>query len=185
MADPDAYAVVSKGLLAKTGRDLDAWVAVARASAVAGHKALLDHLKAVHGLTHGYANTVAHAANASAAASIDDDDLMEAMFAGPKAGMRPIYDTIVAAVRGFGGDIELSPKKGYVSLRRKKQFAIAQPSTKDRFDLGLNLKGEPATVRLEASGSWNVMVSHRVRIADASEVDTELHGWLRAAYDRA
>ncbi len=185
MADDGAYAAASKGLLAKTGKDLDAWVAVARNAGVTGHMALVGHLKTAHGLGHGHANTVAHAANASAAASIADDDLMEAMFAGPKAGLRPVYDAIVAAARGLGADVELAPKKGYVSLRRSKQFAIAQPSTRDRFDLGFNLKGEPATPRLEASGSWNAMVSHRVRIADAREVDAELLGWLRAAYDRA
>lgn len=185
MADAQALAAASSGLLAKTGKDLDAWVALARGSGVTGHMALVNHLKAEHGLGHGHANTVAHATNATAAVSIADDDLMTAMFAGPKSAIRPIYDAIIAAARGFGDDVELAPKKGYVSLRRSKQFAIAQPSTKDRFDLGINLKGDPPTGRLEASGSWNAMVSHRVRIASLAEVDSEVLGWLRAAYDRA
>jgi hypothetical protein len=29
------------------------------------------------------------------------------------------------------------------------------------------------------------MVTHRVRIADAAELDAELLAWLREAYDRA
>ena len=68
-------------------------------------------------------------------------------------------------MQGFGGDVELAPKKGYVSLRRKKQFALLMPSTKDRFDIGLALKGEEPAGMLELAGSWNAMVSHRVRIA--------------------
>lgn len=81
--------------------------------------------------------------------------------------------------------MEISPKKAYVSLRRSKQFAIIQPSTATRVDVGINLKGHKATDRLEASGSFNSMVSHRVRIADKKEVNKELIGWLREAYDNA
>ena len=81
--------------------------------------------------------------------------------------------------------VELAPKKGYVSLRRKKQFALLQPSTKDRFDVGLALKGEEPAGALELAGSWNAMVSHRVRIVAGEAPDPGLAGWLRAAYDRA
>ena len=70
-----------------------------------------------------------------------------------------------------------------MSLRRKKQFAIVQPSTATRLDVGINLKGTPATERLEASGSFNAMVSHRVRVTSPSDVDPELIGWLRRAYE--
>ena len=79
----------------------------------------------------------------------------------------------------------MSPKKAYVSLRRSKQFAIVQPSTATRVDLGLNLKGNDATDRLEASGSFNAMVSHRVRLGSKKDVDAELKGWLKEAFERA
>ena len=185
MSVTDPFAATSAALKAKTGKDLDAWVAIARASGVAPHMALVGHLKAVHGLGHGHANSVAHAANASGAASIDDDELLAQMFAGPRAGLRPVHDAIVAVLQALGGDIEFAPKKGYVSFRRSKQFALGQPSTKDRYDLGLNLKGEPAAGRLEAAGSWNAMVTHRVRLSSPAEVDADVVGWLRAAYERA
>ena len=99
--------------------------------------------------------------------------------------MRPVYDAIVEAVSGFGGDVELAPKKAYVSLRRAKQFALVQPSTKTRVDVGINLKDVPADGRLEASGSFNAMVSHRVRLSSPDDVDAELLAWLCMAYDRA
>lgn len=47
------------------------------------------------------------------------------------------------------------------------------------------MKGDSADGRHEKSGSFNAMVSHRVRVTDVKEVDAELIGWLREAYDRA
>lgn len=99
--------------------------------------------------------------------------------------MRPIYQALLAAVQTFGKDVEVSPKKAYVSLRRQKQFAIVQPSTPTRLDVGLNLKGVAPAGRLEASGSFNAMVSHRIRLASVKDFDKELLGWLKQAYDQA
>jgi hypothetical protein len=181
----DEFATMAENLRTKTGKTLDEWIAVARASGIGAHMALVNHLKGEHGLGHGYANMVVHAANASSSLSHDDDALVAAAFDGAKAHWRPLYDRLVALVQGFGGDVERAPKKGYVSLRRKKQFALLMPSTKDRFDIGLALKGEAPAGRLELAGSWNAMVSHRVRVAAEAETDDQVAGWLRAAYDRA
>jgi len=106
-------------------------------------------------------------------------------YEGTKAGLRPIYDAIIKVVSGFGNDVEIAPKKAYVSLRRNKQFALVQPSTKTRVDVGINLKGQPPTARLEESGSFNAMVSHRVRVTKKGEVDAELESWLKKAYEAA
>lgn len=179
------FAVTDAALLSKTGRSLAQWAEIARKCPDAGHMATVGWLKAEHGLGHGHANSVVHALNASSALSQDEGDLVEAMFAGPKAAMRPAHDAVLAVLAELGGDVELAPKKGYVSFRRSKQFGLGQPSTKDRYDLGLTLKGAAPAGRLEAAGSWNAMVTHRVRLSSAAEVDAELAGWLRAAYERA
>lgn len=185
MADPQAEAAsMIANLEARTGRSLEEWLALARASGQAKHGALVSWLKAEHGLGHGYANLVAHKTFASDAGSSDDAALMEAMFAGPKAAMKPAYDKVAAIIAGLDG-AQFAPKKGYVSFRRNKQFGLAQPSTKDRLDLGLNLKGVEPAGRLEASGSWNAMVTHRVRIAAAEAVDAEVEGWIRQAWAAA
>lgn len=185
MADVDAAtATMIANLEANTGKSLDQWIAVARASGQAKHGQLVAWLKAEQGLTHGYANLVAHKTFASDAGSSGDDDLMAAMFAGPKAAMKPAYEKAAAFAQGLDG-VEFAPKKGYVSLRRSKQFALLQPSTKDRLDVGLVLKGVEPTGRLEAAGSWNAMVTHRVRVASVDEVDAELEGWLRQAWAAA
>jgi predicted transport protein len=143
-------------------------------------------LKAEHGVSHGYANQIALAALRPAGAPAPaGDDLVAAQYAGPKAKLRPLYDVLIARMRTFGGDVEVAPKKVYVSVRRSKQFAILQPTTATRLDVGINLKGHAATGRLEDSGSFNAMVSHRVRVSGPEEIDAELVGWLRQAYEAA
>lgn len=185
MSDDSAIVAMEASLRAKTGKGFSEWVEVARTSGQSKHKALVEYLKGIHGLTHGYANAIALKTFGSDAGSIGDEALMVAMFAGPKLALRPIYDRLVQIVSSFGSDVELTPKKGYVSLRRSKQFAIAQPSTKDRFDLGLNLKGVDAEGKVEPSGSFNAMVTHRIRICTVEDIDASVAAWLRAAYDRA
>lgn len=178
-----ATATMIANLEEKTGNSLDAWLQVARASGIEKHGELVKHLKAEHGLTHGYANLVALYARGYGEES--GEDLVAAQYAGAKAGLRPIYEAVVAAVRGLGDDVEIAPKKGSVSLRRSKQFALVQPSTKTRVDLGIQLKGVEPQGRLETSGSFSAMVSHRIRLESAADVDDEVVAWLRRAYDAA
>lgn len=173
-----------RNLEEKTGRSLDAWIAQVRGEGLERHGEIVKWLKGEHGLGHGYANLVASRALASPAAA-GEEGLVAAQYAGAKAALRPIYDTLAAAVASFGTDVEIAPKKTCVSFRRSKQFALVQPSTATRVDVGIQLKGVEPAGRLEASGSFNAMVSHRVRLSAAAEIDDELIGWLRAAYDRA
>jgi len=185
MATPEeSLAKMKANLKEKTGQDLAGWLKVARAAGSDKHGEIIKALKAA-GLTHGYANLVAHELRGSAAASTPDADLIEAQYAGKKAPLRPIYDAVLKVVRGLGKDVEIAPKKAYVSLRRSKQFALVQPSTATRVDLGLQLKGRAPEGRLEASGSFNAMVSHRVRLESPKDVDATVKGWLKAAYEEA
>ncbi len=184
----DMAASMIANLKEKTGKTLPAWLKIAKASGKAKHGEIVKFLKSEHGIGHGYANLIAHEHLGSAATSSKGsggDDLVEAQYAGDKAALRPIYDALIKMVQGFGKDVEISPKKAYVSLRRSKQFGLIQPSTKTRVDVGINLKGEDPEGRLEASGSFNAMVSHRVKISDKKEVNAELKKWLKAAYDKA
>jgi hypothetical protein len=165
------------------------WKRVVQGLGPMKHGEVVKTLKEKHGLGHGYANLVAHhakgALESSGTSAASGDELVDAMFAGEKAALRPMYEQIVSAAAKFGADMEVSPKKTYVSLRRSKQFALIQPTTKTRLDVGINLKGVAPAGRLEASGSFNAMVSHRVRVEKAGDVDKALLGWLKDAYDRA
>ena len=179
-------AAMLRNLADQTGKTMPQWLKIARGSKGAKHGEIVKFLKSEHGVTHGYANLIALTAlKPEGEPAPTGDELVEQQYAGPKAAMRPIYDALIAAVRKFGPDLEIAPKKAYVSLRRSKQFAVILPSTKTRVDVGINLKGVELTGRLEASGSFNAMVSHRVRLSEKKEVNAELIGWLEAAYEVA
>jgi hypothetical protein len=171
-------------LPAKTGKPLAEWLTICGRSGLEKHGEIVKHLKGDHGMTHGFANLVAHKFREAGSGGAPADPVA-AQYAGPKAGLRPIYDALIDAVTAFGGDVSVSPKKAYVSLRRKKQFALIQPSTRTRVDVGINLKDQKPTGRLEASGSFNAMVSHRVRLGAPADVDAELVAWLEQAYQAA
>lgn len=175
-------AAMLRNLEEKTGKTMPQWLKIAKSSKAVKHDELIKYLKSEHGVTHGYANLIAHTAFKSAASTsgASGDELVDQQYAGPKAPLRPIYDALVAAIKNFGSEVELAPKKAYVSLRRNKQFGLIQPSTKARVDVGINLKGTKPTERLEASGSFNSMVSHRVRLSDRKEIDQELIGLAQA-----
>ncbi len=167
-----------------TGKSLAEWIKIVKASGKEKHGEMIKFLKTEHDFTHGFANLVVHKARQSDAGSADESDLIDGQYKG-KEQFRPIYDDLIKKIKAFGGDVEIAPKKAYVSLRRKKQFGLIQPSTKSRLDIGINLKDAKPTGKLEASGSFNSMVSHRVRVESASDVDKNVVQWLKKAYDDA
>jgi hypothetical protein len=181
--DPQTQSMI-KNLEETTGQSLASWVTIVAKSKLEKHGEIVTLLKTKHGITHGYANLIAHTARQSDAGASAPDDLVDAQYRAKEA-LRPVYDRLIDAVTRFGRDVEIAPKKGYVSLRRSKQFALLQPSTKTRLDVGINLKGIAPKGRLEASGSFNAMVTHRVRVEQAGDVNQELVGWLKQAYEGA
>jgi len=170
----------------KTGKSLGTWQDLLAKEGLSGHKEIMAFLKGTHGVTHGFANLISQMARgAGADGPPSGKDLIQEQYSGAKQSLRPIYEALAAAIQRFGPEVEFAPKKTYVSLRRKKQFALIQPSTKTRVDVGINLKGKEPTPRLEESGSFNAMVSHRVRVTEVGEVDDQLLGWLKEAYEGA
>jgi hypothetical protein len=94
-------------------------------------------------------------------------------------------DVLLNAIQAFGDDIELVPKKGYLSLRRRKQFAMIQPSAAGRIDLGLILRDVPPDARLESAKGFNALFTHRARLSSTADIDPQLTAWLQRAYDYA
>ena len=175
---------MEKGLLEKTGMPLEHWITVVKKSKIENHKANIDYLKSKHNFSYGYANFVAFKLRELNAGSIDDKDLVLNQYKG-KDDLKPIYEKLISVVEKFGDDVNKRPKKESVSLKRRWQFALIKPATKTRIDLGLKLKGKPITDRLENSGPFGTMCTHRVRLGSIEDVDDQLIEWLEEAYIKA
>lgn len=170
-------------LFKNTGQTLDQWIELLRNQNLDKHGEMMKFLKETHGLTHGFANMITHKARKSDAGSVDNvNDLVHAQYLG-KEHFKPIYDHLISSIQAFGDDVEIAPKNAYVSLRRKKQFAILQPATKTRFEIGLNLKGEDTQGKLEVSK--NAMCSHVIKLTDLKDLDDEKLAWIKTAYKGA
>ena len=175
---------MEKGLLEKTGNSLEFWIDVVKKSSIEKHTEIIEFLKSEHGFTYGYANFVSMKARKADAGSIDDNVLLLNQYK-KKEELFPIYEKLVREIEFFGDDITKTPKKDSVSFIRKKQFALIKPATKTRIDLGLKLKGKDTIERLENSGPFGAMCTHRVKLTSVNDIDEELILWLKEAYEKA
>jgi hypothetical protein len=166
-----------------TGRSWDQWLALARRAKVTDAKVARDWAKK-QGLSVVYATAVAEAL--FPLEPEDEDALIDAQYAGSKGVLRPIFDALSKALTGLGRDLEVMPRKSQVTFSRAKSFVVVRPAAKDRVDVGLKLHGTPATARLVTNPKATTSdPSHTVAVRTPNEVDRELLGWMRAAYDRA
>jgi hypothetical protein len=171
----------------KTGKSLDQLAAIIKESGLTKHAEIRDMLKEKLGLGHGDANALVHAVLQSdgqrAAEGKSADAVLDEIYTGAKAGMRPIHEKLMKEIVKFG-EFEIVPKKGYVSLRRKKQFAMIGPKTNTRFEVGLNARDLKKSTRLleQPKGS---MCNYLVNVTDAKEVDSKLIAWIKSAYESA
>lgn len=164
----------------KTGKSLEEWKEILTEKAFAKHGEGLRYLKTEHGVSHGFANTIVALSKKGAET---EEDLVELQYKG-KENLKPIFEELIVFVQSLGEDIIITPKKGSVSVIRKRQFILIKPATKTRIDLGFKLKDKPMTSRLENSGPFGTMCTHRVRLSELNEVDSELKAWIEEAYDK-
>ncbi len=165
----------------KTGKSLEEWKKILKGKSFAKHSEGVQFLKTQHGVTHGFANTIV---TLSKEEDRSPQDLVTAQYSG-KENLKPIYDHLISFVNSLGNDITITPKKGSVSIIRKRQFILIKPATKTRIDLGFKLKDKPITERLEHSGPFGTMCTHRVRLTNETEVDQELKDWIMEAYQKS
>ena len=178
-----------KNIQTKTGKTIRELAVIAQNSGLSKHGEIRDLFQRELGLGHGDANALTHAilqsdgTRAAQAKGLSNDAVLDEIYTGPKATMRPIHEILMAQIIQFGA-FEILPKKGYVSLRRKKQFAMLGPATNTRFEVGINAKGLAAAERLleQPAGS---MCNYKVRVAHTDEVDDELIAWIKQAYEAA
>ncbi|MCU0502624.1 MAG: DUF4287 domain-containing protein [Anaerolineae bacterium] len=182
-----AYETQVKNIQIKTGKTTDELSAIVHNSGLTKHTEIRDMLMRELGLGHGDANALVHyvlqsdGERAAKAKGATIDDVVSELYSGAKAGLRPIHDKLMGEIDRFG-PFEIAPKKGYLSLRRKKQFAMIGPATNTRIEVGLNMKGVDATARLIELPAGG-MCNYKIKVADIKEVDEELFAWVRQAYD--
>jgi len=146
---------------------------------------ILVWLKEDFGLGHGHAMAIVQTFKSATQPKLNSDELLNRHFRNAKSNWRKPYDDLWAKVRTFGTDVTVSPTNSYISLLRNgKKFGILQV-TSIRMDIGIKLKGAPPHGRLEDSGDWNNMVTHRVRITEPKQIDAEVFSWLHQAYEKA
>ena len=163
----------------KTGKSLEDWKKLLKTKSFEKHSEGLKYLKTEHGVSHGFANTIVTLSKEDTNAP---EDLLKNQYQG-KEGLFSIYQELLKNIKSFGEDITITPKKGAVSIIRKRQFTLIKPATKTRIDLGLKLKGKEVNNRLGNSGPFGTMCTHRVQLSTIDEVDNELIGWLKEAYE--
>ena len=175
---------MEKGLLENTGKTLEQWVIIIEKAKLQKHKEIMDYLKSEHGLSYGYANFIALKFNKSDAGSFAEEELIAAQYKGKEA-LFPIYEKLIEEIGKLGEDITFTPKKDSVSIIRKKQFTLIKPASKTRIDLGLKFKNKETGGRLENSGPFGAMCTHRVQLNTISDVDKEVMAWIAEAYEGA
>jgi predicted transport protein len=165
----------------KTGKSLADWKTLLKGMNFAKHGEAVSFLKTEHQLTHGFANTIVLLSKDE---NTDADELVAKQYQG-KESLFPIYEQLLHMMKNFGDDVTVTPKKDSVSFIRKKQFALVKPATKTRIDLGLKIKDKPTTDRLEHSGPFGAMCTHRVQVTDIGQIDLQLTEWLLEAYEKS
>ena len=159
------------------GRSIDELLVIVAESGLVKHNEVVAMLKQRYGMAHAAAHRVSLVARSREAKPAP-------VGAALAPGLRDVYTQLLGKVGALGGDVEQIPKKGYVSLRRRKQFAMLQPGAR-WINVGLVLAHHPLEGRLEPAGKWNALFTHRVRVATSVEIDDELESWLREAYAAA
>ncbi len=168
----------------KTGLGPDDFRRIAAEKGLSKHADIIAWAKGDLGLGHGHANAIA-AVLKQGGAPVPTAEKFAKHFAGKKAVWQAPADGLLNQIKLFGPDVEVAAADSYINLNKAgKKFGILAV-TADRLDVGIKLKGIDPTGRLETAGSWNTMVTHRVRVVDAAQIDGELVDWLKAAYAKA
>jgi len=165
----------------KTGKSLEEWKKVLAKQSFTKHSEAVKYLKTEHGVTHGFANTIV---SLSQNENKSEEDLVSSQYSGKEA-LLPIYDKLLSSITKFGSDIKIVPKKTSVSIIRKRQFVLIKPATKTRIDLGLKIKEQDPIGKLENSGPFGTMCTHRIKLESPKDIDKEVIKWMKTAYEQS
>jgi hypothetical protein len=176
----------------KTGRSLEEWIALVKNEGPETEKERKEWLKQEYGLGTNSAWWITERAAGKGYEEDNPDAYLqtaekyvEAMFAGSKAGLKPIYDALLKLGKGVAKDVKACPGKTIVPLYRTHVFAQIKPSTRTRIDFGFALKDTKVQGRLLDTGGFakGDRITHRIEITSLADIDDEVKHWLQIAYD--
>ncbi len=195
MTDPQAALLTQlKNIETRTGKPVAALHTALAGAGLSKHGEKRSWLMETFGLGYGDANMLVHLAGKPLPALADgappaavppaaDTHTLDTLYSGNKAHLRPLHEAVMALALSMGR-FEQAPKKTYISLRRKKQFAMLGPATKNSVELGLNARELPPHPRLKVLAPGG-MCKATVRISRLDEVDAALKSWLQQSFDEA
>ena len=176
----------------KTGRSLEEWIAFTKASGPPTENERREWLKKEHKLGTNSAWWIAERLEGkgteedSPEAYLDAaEHWVEAMFLGPRAALRPLYNSLLKLALSLGKDVKVSPGKTIVPFYRNHVFGQIKPSTNTRLDLGLALGNMKTPKRLIDTGGYQKKdrITRRIEITSKADIDEEVKKWLKKAYD--
>lgn len=173
----------------KTGKSMEELTELIQSSGLSKHGEIRSMLMEKLGLGYGDGSMlVQHVLKTDVQLVVNEKGLttaevLDAIYSGPKSNLRPIHDKIMDSINQFG-EFEIAPKKGYISLRRKRQFATLGPATNTRFELGINAKSLEADERLLEQPAGSIC-NYKVRLTEVRQVDQQVISWIRKAYEAA
>jgi hypothetical protein len=112
------------------------------------------------------------------------DALIDAQYA-DRPTLLPILDAVLLCA-GELDDVSVQTHATHVALTGPQgSFAIVQPTTPARVDLGLRIEMPTAerSTRLLPATELGEVFPARIPLASVSEVDSEVAAWLKHAYD--
>lgn len=181
----------------RTGKSLPEWLACIEREAPKDEKTRREWLKAKHNMGTVNASWLAER---SVGKGADEDSpeaylaaadrYVEAMYAGKRAALVPLYDRLLTLGLATGKQAKACPCKTMVPLYRNHVFAQIKPATNSRIDLGLALAtlmkaGKKLPKRLIDTGGFakRDRITHKIEITAESDIDADVQAWLARAYE--
>jgi len=176
----------------KTGRSLEAWMALTGKSGPPTEKGRRDWLKKEHKLGTNAAWWIAERLEGKGTEEDSPEAYLktaaewaEAQYAGPRAALRPLYEQLLRLGLSLGNDVKACPCKTMVPLYRNHVFAQIKPSTNTRIDLGFALGNIKTSKRLIDTGGYEKKdrITRRIEVKSKADIDDEVRRWLKKAYE--
>lgn len=166
-----------------TGRELKEWMAHIAASGVTKRNEIVKRLKEKNGFGHMNASLLAGIyLNGGRPVYGSADNLLDNQFA-KAAEMRPLYESFTAFVKKHFPNSTVLPKKTYVSILEKREFAAINIKPKELrigFDLG-NRAFDEIVTKSKLSGPMP-RISHMLVITDKAQFNNSLVELLKLSY---